>query len=52
MNATVFTPAEVDAVTAYIAAKLADAPPLTEQQRDRLTTLLRPAATTRSPRAA
>jgi hypothetical protein len=52
MNTAVFTPAEADAVTAYVTAKLATAPPLTEQQRDRLSALLRPAATTRSARAA
>lgn len=52
MNASVFTAPEADAVTAYVNAKLAAAPPLTEQQRDRLTALLRPAATARSARAA
>lgn len=52
MNTAVFTPAEADAVTAYVNAKLAAAPPLSQQQRDRLTALLRPAATTRSARAA
>lgn len=52
MTNTVFTAAEATAVTAYITAKLATAPPLTDQQRDRLCALLRPVATTRSARAA
>jgi hypothetical protein len=40
---SVFTPAEQADVDAYIAALLAKAPPLSDEKRDRLSLLLRPA---------
>lgn len=42
---TVFTDAERTAVTDYVAALLAEAPPLTDRQRDRLGLLLKPIST-------
>lgn len=41
----VFTTAEEVAVRAYVAAQLAQAPPLTDRQRDRLGLLLKPIST-------
>lgn len=41
MRAVVFSPAEASAVREFVEQKLKTAPPLSEQQRDRLGLLLR-----------